>query len=269
MLSGFYTLASGMLTQQRSLNTTSNNIANVKTPGFKEDRVVTSTFQQLMLTRQEGGVNTTIGKGDPVRTTQDVTVNFDPGAIEETQRDFDLAISGEGFFNILGTDGETYLTRNGQLDLDEEGYLVLPGKGRVQGMRGDIKLDGAYFTVTQQGVVFDEQHRLVDTLKITAPQQGTYLNRAINGMYRTDPGPALTPEQIRAQMEGTEPAAAGDTLTPVANPLIVQGALERSNIDYNREMALMIETQRNFQSCSKALQMVDTVNQKTVSIASL
>lgn len=269
MMSGFYTLASGMLTQQRALNTVSNNIANAKTPGYKEDRVVTSTFQQLMLTRQEGGTNTTIGKGEPLRVIHDALVNMEPAALEETQREFDLAISGQGFFNILTGEGETYYTRDGRLDIDEEGFLVLPGKGRVQGMRGDIEVGSGYFSVNAQGMVFNEAGRVIDTLNITAPQEGTIMNRAANGMYQIDPNPALTPDQVRAQMEGTAPAPAGDTMTAVVNPQIVQGALERSNIDYNREMSLLIETQRNFQSCSKALQMMDTVNQKTVAIAGL
>ena len=55
MFTGFYTAASGMLTQQRTLNVQANNIANMDTPGFKTERVVTTTFQQEFLNRLEDG----------------------------------------------------------------------------------------------------------------------------------------------------------------------------------------------------------------------
>ncbi|MEF9976403.1 MAG: flagellar basal body protein, partial [Oscillospiraceae bacterium] len=74
---GFYTIASGMLTRQRSLNAIANNMANAKTPGFKSERVVTTTFEDELMVRTNGMGKTPIGKGAPVNTVEDVVSDFD------------------------------------------------------------------------------------------------------------------------------------------------------------------------------------------------
>ncbi|MDD3429078.1 MAG: flagellar hook-basal body protein [Oscillospiraceae bacterium] len=255
MATGFYTAASGMLTQQRTINVTANNMANASTPGFKTERVVSTTFQQQLLMRQEGYQKTNIGKGDAVRVIEDVPTQFDSSYITETYNPFDFAIQGEGYFNVVDEGGTTYLTRNGGFNIDEEGYLILAGAGRVQGLKGDILVEGSDFTVNSDGNVFNSKGVMVDTLKITGVAEGTQLEKFANGLYQV-------------------PGAGGDIgitagLYQVATPNIGQGMLEGSNTDYNRELTLLISTQRNFQSCSKILQMIDEVDQKTAAIASL
>ena len=125
MLTGFYTAASGMFMQQRTLNVLANNMANAATPGFKAERVVSTTFEQELLTRQERGNNGLLGKGSPVRLVQDVPSLFDPSLLKETNRPMDIAINGEGYFNIKSADEQQYMTRNGNFDIDDEGFLVL------------------------------------------------------------------------------------------------------------------------------------------------
>ena len=251
MLEGFYTAASGMMQQQRVLNATGNNITNMKTAGYKAERVTSTTFQQTYLTCLEDGRYAYVGTGDPTRLVKDVADIFDQSSLRETERPFDMAISGEGFFNILSGD-IVYLTRNGAFDIDEEGYLVLPGSGRVQGAKGDIYLGGSDFTVTENGVILDKNNRAVDRLLITMPGMTTDedgnqiadITKYSNGMYQLG-----------------NPAAAVE----VTLPTVYQNALENSNIDINREYTLMIEAQRTFQSCSKALQMIDDINGKAAS----
>ncbi|MFZ2538295.1 MAG: flagellar basal body protein, partial [Oscillospiraceae bacterium] len=77
MLEGFYSSLSGMLVHQRSLSVLSNNIVNVKTPGFKEERVVSTTFHDALMARKEKGVNVPIGKGDPIRLIEDVVSDLE------------------------------------------------------------------------------------------------------------------------------------------------------------------------------------------------
>lgn len=248
MLEGFYTAASGMLMQQRILNATGNNITNMKTAGYKAERVTSTTFQQTYLTCLEDGRYAYVGVGDPTRLVRDVANIFDQSSFKETGRPFDMAINGEGFFNVV-MDGNTYLTRNGAFDIDDEGYLVLPGSGRVQGTKGDIYLGGSDFTVTENGVILDGSNRQIDRLLITMPGMTTDeagnqiadITKYSNGMYQLG-----------------NPAAA----TEVTLPTVYQNALENSNIDLNREYTMMIEAQRAFQSCSKALQMIDEINGK-------
>lgn len=251
MFSGFYTVASGMLTQQRALNVQANNVANINTPGFKSEDVVCTTFQQQLLTRIEGGQQTYIGKGSPIRLVEDVASRFDASMLEETGRPFDVAIAGEGYFNVMVGE-RRMLTRNGNFDIDEEGYLVLRGAGRVQGESGDLQVDGANFTITGEGEVLNARGRRIDDLLLSRPAEGTTLEKFTNGLY-------VVPQ-------GQEETA----LEEVDGVYIIQNCIERSNVDMNRELTTVIETQRNFQSCNNALKTIDQMNQKTANmIASL
>ena len=207
MLRGFYTAASGVLMQERTLNVLTNNLVNARTPGFRASRVVSTTFEDEYLVRLEKGASGAIGTGAPVRIVSDVPTLFDPSSLEETGRPYDLAINGEGFFNILTTDAQgnerQYLTRNGNFDVG----------------------------------------KLVDKVLVTVPPQDAELEVDANGMY--------TAQDMTANTQ------VGD------NVMIVQGWTERSNIDPNREMALVMEAQRTFQACSSALQILDKINQKS------
>ncbi len=243
---GFYTLASGMLTRQRSLNTIANNMANAKTPGYKTEHVVTTTFEQELMVRQEGLRQTPIGYGASINTVEDVHSNFDAAQLFESERPFDIAIQGPGYFTIADAGGQQYLTRNGNFDIDAEGFLILPGYGRVQGEKGDIQIGGADFTVLESGLVYDAKGKAVDTMLIQDAAEGVTLSKYINGMYRAD-----------------------GAMQQITTPGIAQFVSEGSNVDFNTEMSLMMETQRSFQSVAKALTTIDQINQKAANIAAL
>ncbi|MEA5010144.1 MAG: flagellar hook-basal body protein [Angelakisella sp.] len=248
MLSGFYTAASGMLLQQRTLNVLSNNMANVQTPGFRVERVVSTTFKEALVQRTEGMNKQIIGSATPVKIIEDVPSNFDPSSLENTGRPFDIAINGEGYFNIQVGE-QQMLTRNGNFDMDEEGYLVLRGAGRVLGEDGPIQVETSAFYVAPDGTIYDDENREIDKLLVTYPQEDAQLNKFINGLYTID-NPELN--------------------APVEDATIMQGTIEQSNIDLNREYTLVMEAQRAFQACSTALRLVDEMNQKTASqIASI
>ena len=272
MSTGFYAAASGMLMQQRSLNAISNNMGNTKTPGFKTERVVSNVFEFELLNRIENG-NNLIGKGAPVRIVQDVPTGFDdPSSLEETGRPFDMALNGLGFFNVkvpgVGENAEdqVYMTRNGNFDLDSEGYLILRGAGRVQGKNGDILLGSSNFTVLGDGTILNSTGRMVDQLYITAAKDNTQLTKAGNGLFKVEPNPPATPATIDGRFTYDTGEDAGVVELTGAQIDVRQGWLEASNVNLNREMTLMIETQRNFQSCSQALKVIDQRNQKTATI---
>lgn len=243
MLRGFYTAASGILTQQRTLDVLTNNVANAKTPGFRASRVISTTFNQELLTRMEGYNTGRIGIGSPVIQVDNVLTRFNPNSLEETDRPYDMALEGVGYFNIQGLDGETrYLTRNGSFDLDENNQLILPGLGQVMGQEGPIILTTSDFTVESDGSVYDATGALVEKLLVTIPPEGAELEQAANGMFYT------------ANMEENLPVE-GETN-------VVQGWLERNNININQEYTMVMEAQRAFQACSTALQIIDEIDRK-------
>ncbi|MGN0620673.1 MAG: flagellar hook-basal body protein [Porcipelethomonas sp.] len=244
MLAGFYTAASGILTQQRNINVIGNNITNSQTTGYRSQRVMQSTFEHNFLTRYENGKYIQIGEGDPVTLIDEVETNFNISSLEDTERPFDLAIAGSGYFNVQGTE-RRYMTRNGNFDIDEEGYLVLDGVGRVLGESGELQIGGSDFTVTREGYVFDSSNRYVDKLLITIPSEGAELYKYPNGMY----------------------SAANTQILDEAD--IYQKTLERSNVDMNQEYTRLIEAQRTLQACATALSTVDTMNAKAATLSSI
>ena len=249
MLQGFYTAASGMFMQQRSLNVISHNLANMQTPGFKTSRLMSSTFEQSFLTRLERFNTNGIGTGDPARIVSEVPDLFTFGGITETTRPFDFALTGYGFFNIQGEDGQTYLTRDGQFDLDDEGYLVLRGRGRVLGQGGaPLQLNTSDITVNQNGQITNSLTGAnMGTLAITVPAEDADVEQNPNGLFSVAGGPG----------------------TPAEDPQLVQGAYENSNVNMTDEMTAMMMAQRNFSSASQALQFIDATYAKAVNIAAL
>ncbi|MBQ3566814.1 MAG: flagellar hook-basal body complex protein [Oscillospiraceae bacterium] len=244
MLAGFYTAASGILVQQRNLNEIGNNLTNSQTVGYRSRRLVQSTFEHDFLTRYENGEYTNIGEGDPVSLVDIVETNFNENSLEDTTWPYDMALVGEGFFNILGEERQ-YLTRNGNFNIDAEGYLVLDGVGRVMGESGELYIGGPDFTVTNDGYVFDENNRYVDKLLITQPAENAPIYKFDNGMYVTENAEVLQ------------------------NSTVYQKTLERSNVDMNLEYTKLIEAQRNFQACATALTTVDNMNAKAATLSSI
>lgn len=259
MLEGFYSIASGVLMQERTLNVISNNIANVRTPGFKVERVISTTFEEELMRRQERyNTDNNIGKGVPIRITRDVASNYGENLIEETARPFDMALKGDGYFNVRSTApavdmgqnaaapqaGQQFLTRNGNFDVDDEGFLILRGVGRVLGEKGEIQVNSSDITVSDEGVITDAAGKELDKLLITQPAQDVSPERFANGLYTVpDFGTNTAPADYR----------------------VFQGSIERSNIDLNREYTQAIEAQRVFNACSSALKIIDQLNSKSVS----
>ena len=162
--------------------------------------------------------------------------------IEETGKIYDLAINGNGFFVVQGEDRE-YLTRSGNFTRDEEGYLVLPGIGRVLGDNGQIQVGDAGFTIGLDGRVYDAAGQERNQIRLVAPENYDNLVFYDNGTYGVEDG---------AQLNRVYPD-------------VYQGNLERSDVDLNAEMTRAMECQRAFQSCGKALTIIDQMNQKTSS----
>lgn len=237
MFSGFYTAASGMLMNRRALDVTADNMANQKTPGYRSKRLVGTTFDQALV-RQMGGQTTPIGQGSPIAIVSEEAMNFEEGILEDTGNPYNMAIHGDGFFVIQGENGE-YLTRNGNFDKDEEGFLVLPGVGYVMGDVGPIEIGEDGFNVGTNGVIYDNEGGELDLFRIVDADDYRNLTAYDNGML-----------------------GAGTAQLTESYPEVYQGKLEQSNVNLSDEMSRTMEIQRAFQSCSRALTIIDQMNQK-------
>jgi len=247
MLSGYYTIASGILTRQREIDTIGNNLVNAQTPGYRTNRLVISSFEQELLTRKDANSDTVIGGSAATAAVVDeVVTNFADGSLTETGRVFDAAISGGGFFSIQGAAGETFLTRNGHFNMDEDGYLVLPSVGRVLGTNGPIRVGNSNFVIGETGQIYNSNGNYIGTLQISELPEGTIPEEMENGVFGYPAG-----TQLRAS----------------GNASVIHKSLELSNMDYNRELTLLLESQRAFQACSSALEVIDNLNKKAHQIA--
>lgn len=133
VLSSLYTGVSGLAAQGEALGVIGDNIANSNTTGFKASR---AEFQDIISKSLKGilGGNQ-IGRGVKIGAVNPILVQ---GTIDSTEKVTDLAISGDGYFTLKGSDGESF-TRDGSLHFDREGFLVTNDNQRVQGFQADDK----------------------------------------------------------------------------------------------------------------------------------
>lgn len=133
VLSSLYTGVSGLTAQGEALGVIGDNIANANTTGFKASR---AEFQDIISKNLKGilGGNQ-IGRGVKIGAVNPIITQ---GNVDATDKSTDLAISGDGYFVLRGTDGESY-TRDGSFHFDREGYLVSNDGQRVQGFEADEK----------------------------------------------------------------------------------------------------------------------------------
>src|SRR5699024_6067706 len=140
---GYYMAASGMISQQRRQEMISNNMANVNTPGYKADQISLRSFPELLI-QQMNSNRLPIQEGINKRTShpigalntgvyaQELTANFGQGSIRETEISTDIAIidgdypdeTGSTFFIVQNASGDIRYTRNGNFQVDAEGYLT-------------------------------------------------------------------------------------------------------------------------------------------------
>jgi flagellar hook protein FlgE len=133
ILSSLYTGVSGMSAQGEALGVIADNIANANTIGFKASR---AEFQDIISKNLKGisGGNQ-IGRGVKIGAVNPILTQ---GNVDSTDKVTDLAISGDGYFKVKGSDGESF-TRDGSFHFDREGYLVTNDNQRVQGFQADEK----------------------------------------------------------------------------------------------------------------------------------
>ncbi len=245
---GFYSAAAGLMSQQRTINTISNNIANVTTAGYKAQYTADSSFGEHLVSRISsipGVSEKNIGKGSFITVNSEDYTDFTQGGYDNTRRTVDMAIMGEGFFVVESDTLGTVLTRNGQFEMDSDGELFLPGVGKVlNDGESTISLDSSNFTVSSTGAISVDGEE-VDQLFIAKPAEDTTLTSVGTGVFKIG-------------TDGTYDMA------ETADYQVMQGYIEKSNIDLSQEMSKLIARQNQYNSCAQILKIYDSVNQLTV-----
>jgi flagellar basal-body rod protein FlgG len=232
MLPALDASAAGMAAQEQQLNAISNNIANLSTNGYRAQQVA---FSDLLYNQIDAaGTETADGAGAAADVMGESSAS---GGVRQTGQPLDVAIAGEGFFELKRADGQTVLTRDGHFELDDRRRLV--------------SADGAYVNppiTLPQGVSPDEVHISTDGT-LTA---GTKTLGKLAVVNVAAPDKLL----LSGANEFTITSASGPA-TKVKVARVAQGALEGSDVNMAAEMATMTTTQRSYQLGSSAIQLED------------
>ncbi|MDA9556689.1 flagellar basal-body rod protein FlgG [Vibrio sp.] len=245
----------GLSAQDTKMNAISNNLANVNTNGYKRDRVV---FEDLFYSIQtqpgieqndDEALPTGVQLGNGVRVVGTEKVHTQ-GAILNTNQDLDLAILGNGFFQILNSDGEILYTRNGQFNVNSEGVVVNTA-GLALEPEIVVPENVAGLTIGSDGTVMAIVPGSTQPENLGTIALATFMNpsglAARGGNLFSESEASGAPNELIAGADG-----AG---------FIKQGSLEGSNVNVVEEMVEMISTQRAYEMNAKMVSAADEMLQ--------
>jgi flagellar basal-body rod protein FlgG len=255
MLRALYSSASGMQSQQTNLDVIANNLANVSTNGFKKSK---AEFQDLLYTSSRsagadaGGGNqlptgVDIGHGSRLVSTAKI---FTDGELTKVDGQLNVAIAGDGFFEVQLPDGNKAYTRDGSLQVDKDGRIVTNSGMVLQGGFGTIPVGTTDITISNNGQVTTKGASGTATFNVQ-------LSRFVNPAGLKPLG-----GNLYAETEASGTAEAGN---PGENGFgsLQQGFLEMSNVKVVEEMVNLILAQRAYEVNSKAVQAADEMMQQS------
>jgi flagellar basal-body rod protein FlgG len=257
MFRSLYTAASGMTAQQTNLDNVANNLSNANTAGFRKRRV---QFQDLVYqnvitpgaanTQQTVSAGLQIGLGTRTAATE---VLQSQGDFQQTGNPLDLAIQGNGYFQVMTPNGQTAYTRNGSFHLDSQGNIVTADGDPLQPSL-TIPSDATSITVGADGTVSVTQPGKTTSQQIGQIQLATFPNP---GGLNSVGSNLLLPT-----------SSSGDAIT--GNPggseglgTLLQGSLEQSNVNTVEEFIQMILAQRSYEANSQVAKAADQMFQET------
>jgi len=256
MIRSLWISKTGLDAQQTQMDVISNNLANVSTTGFKRSRAV---FEDLLYQniRQPGAQSSQqtqlpsgLQLGTGVRPVATERVHTQ-GNLQQTGNSKDIAIQGDGFFQVLLPDGTTAYTRDGSFQTDSQGQLVTSSGYPVQPAI-NIPINAQSLSVGRDGVISITLPGSAAASQIGSIQLATFINPA--GLLS------------KGENLYVESAASGNanTNTPGTNGagLVSQGYVETSNVNVVEELVNMIQTQRAYEINSKAITTSDQMLQK-------
>ena len=232
-----YAASVGAFNNQQRLDVLANNLANINTPGFKQDRLV---FRVPVEPEKEGGSQTSYLQGSASPIPSGARTDFSQGVLRHTDNPLDLALDGTGFFCIQTPGGKHY-TRNGRFTVNEDGVLATMGGYPVLGKGGEIRIDGSDVSVDEEGNVSVDGNE-VGTLKVVSVFQPASLKKMGNTLF----------------------ASGGSDEKEAEGVKIREGYLETSNVNSIKVMTEMIDISRSYESYQKTIQFLNDATKKSV-----
>ncbi|MEC1522153.1 flagellar hook-basal body protein [Neobacillus niacini] len=268
MLRGIDTAASGMIALQRRQNALTNNLANVETPGFKQDSSPLRSFPEMLLQRirqsETTGESPKIGTLSMGVYNQETLPLFSQGSLVDSNMPFDVAINDQAlapilengeyikpaaFFAVQTSDGSFQFTRNGRFSVNENGQLTTAAGDLVLGKNGlplsDQELTSGNVSIQNNGDIIvnpddPARARTVGSLGIMVVNNPNQLVKKDNGLY---------------ELEGVAPAMLSQTLP--AGLQLHHKMIEQSNVDTSKTITEMMTNIRLFEANQKVLQAYD------------
>lgn len=259
MLRAFSTAATGMTGQQMMVDVTANNLANINTTGFKRSQI---DFQDLLYIKMRdagsevaSGIKSPSGMeiGSGVHAASTVKV-FSNGELVNTRRNLDLAITGDGFFQVTLPSGDTRYTRDGALQTNADGQLVTTTGYSIEpaisiptdAVAVDVGKDGSVNVTTSSGT-----QSVVGTIQLV---------RFPNASGLSNEGDNLLAE--------TEASGTATTGTAGENGFgsIQSGFLEKSNVQMVTELVNLITAQRAYEVNSRVIKAGDEMLRNAIQI---
>ena len=255
MTQALWIAKTGLDAQQTKMSVISNNLANASTAGFKRSRAV---FEDLLYQnqRQPGAQSSQdanyatgimLGTGVRVLATEKL---FTQGAAAQTENPLDISIEGKGFLQVLMPDGTLAYTRNGSMQIDNQGQLVTPTGYQIQPAI-NIPIDAQSVTIGTDGTVTVSLPGSPTVTQVGTIQLADFVNPA--GLQATGGN----------QFVETTSSGSPQVGTPGLNGLglVRQGYIEGSNVNVVEELVSMIETQRAYEMNSRAVSTADQMLQ--------
>jgi flagellar basal-body rod protein FlgG len=260
MLKAFSTAATAMEAQQRMVDVTANNLANINTNGFKRSQV---DFQDLLYvkirasgTEVASGVSAPSGLelGSGVRVASTIKV-FTGGEPQNTNRPLDVAISGEGFLQVSLPGGELRYTRDGSMQVNADGQLVNTSGYAIEPSIS-IPTDAISIDIAKDGGV-----NVTDSAGTVSVVGNIELAR-----FPNPPGLSSEGDNMFAESVASGTATTG---TPGDSGFgtIQSGFLEKSNVQMITELVNLITAQRAYETNSRAIRAADEMLRKAIAIA--
>ncbi|HJU04481.1 MAG TPA: flagellar hook basal-body protein [Nitrospiraceae bacterium] len=244
---GIYPILSGALAQERQIQIFANNVANVNTAGFKQDAALFRSFLGrsggILPAGTSDGLLGAMSGTAGVHTervfvsSRDLMTGFEPGRLRMTGNPYDLAIQGNGFFEISTPQGLRY-TRNGIFHLDGQRRLVTELGHPVMGARGELRVRDGNLQISAQGKIYVNNEEIGAIKVMDFPGQA--VKKIQDGLFA-----------------GTNPKPAKDAT-------IQSGHIEESNVNAISEMVKMMQGMRMYEAAQKLIQTFDRMAERAV-----